>query len=164
MAFLCIYSCAPSEGELKQRQLDSLPPGVTDAAKWEKDFKDSISHTRYSDRYEADLASNKDCPVKLSVALKGTEFGSKRFDVKITNKSAKVVDAVAFTVICYDNFGDPVNDNELGMAYARMQYQKEISPGNTRSEAYETPNFSQATKGKPFVTRIHFTDGSTWHN
>lgn len=125
-------------------------------------FVDSVINRGKEMAADMDLSLNSICPISVIATLSNEEHNKKGFRIKITNTSKKTLDAIEIGIICYNNFDEQVQDGASGSSYVNVTYQEKISPGASRSANYSTFYFKEATKGKAFVKRIHFTDGSVW--
>ncbi len=103
-------------------------------------------------------------PVSL-VSLQFPEYVVPQISVTFVNNSTKVVDAIEFSVLCFDNFGQPANYHSSGNVINSFSLQETIQPGNTGKSSWNVYSMSNGTKkGKVVVTKVHFTDGAIWVN
>jgi hypothetical protein len=110
----------------------------------------------------------QEAPVAAEVVRVGAgRYGlGMEFHVRLTNRdAAKTVDGVRFDVWCFDNFDELVpNRARLGAHPAfGMISQEQIAPGRVESGVWrESFGANTCTRGRVWLTQVHFTDGTTW--
>lgn len=102
-------------------------------------------------------------PVKIiKYKLMENEIGTPVIVLTYKNDSNKTIDALTFSVDCYDNFNEPVNKISGGNTYTGIA-QEILKPGKRTVDSWTLYLFDNATKvSQPKITKVHFTDGSTW--
>lgn len=102
-------------------------------------------------------------PVKIiKYKLIQDEIGDPVIVITYKNESNKSIDALTFSVDCYDNFNEPVNKISGGNTYTGIA-QETLKPGKKTVDSWTMYLFDNTTKvSTPEITKVHFTDGSTW--
>lgn len=106
------------------------------------------------------------CPLKVIKAYVSPDsIGTPEAYVEITNISHKTIDAYKVSILCYNSFGDPVNDPGADSnEYSGIAQNRHISPGETSGNDYSWMLALQDTTTKitAKITEVHFTDGTAW--
>lgn len=103
------------------------------------------------------------CPVKiLKYRLAEDEIGDPVIVLTYKNDSNKNIDALTFSVDCFDNFNEPVNKMSGGNTFTGIS-QSVLRSGKRQMNYWTMYLFDNATKvSVPEITKVHFTDGTTW--
>lgn len=139
------------------------------------DQKDSIyhrvnTHPEYLSIDSSSLPSSKDailaakiaaCPVIITKYwLTENDIGDPVAHLRFKNISKKKVDGIKIGIYCFNNFGEQIS---YGFdSYYSGITQDVILAGGTDYNYWTLSLFDNTTKIKPFITDVHYRDGSEW--
>lgn len=126
------------------------------------EIKDSLDKNIKYKLMSEDTATLKFAPVEIrEVKITGSERPTAVIAVK--NKSGKSIDGIKVTLYLYDVFDEPVNGN-MGFNFGSLVIDKRLKPDGFYVESYVLSGFDGARRAYPAVTKVRFTDGTSWDN
>lgn len=103
------------------------------------------------------------CPIQiLKNWLANDAIGTPTIRIYYKNISSKDIDAITFSVSCFNNFNEPVNGSLDGNKFQGIS-QTTLRAGKKEESTWTMYSFDLTTKtDTPLITKVHFTDGSKW--
>lgn len=149
---LIIFLGCKSEEEKRLDRLDSLK----NAIQVNKMTDSLISKVKSQVRDDNYKKSIKNCPVKIDTSYIFTgEYSNLNIAVSIKNSTSKTIDGIKVSWDLYNNFDEYLADDG-GIT------QKILLPGKKEEYSWRLSE-STATKAKPYIYSIHYSDGTVWN-
>jgi hypothetical protein len=104
------------------------------------------------------------CPIKIiKYKLSKNIIQSNEITIIYKNESNKNIDAITFSVACYNNFNEPVNGSYVTGNIFSGICQSKLKAGEREKNTWTMYLFDNTTKvSTPIITKVHFIDGATW--